>query len=320
MMRALLPLLLSLALGVASIPASAADALLRSRVVVEGESVTLGDLFDNAGERSTVKVMRAPPPGQRVTVDNDWLAHVALVNGITWHPRGLFEDAVIERAGIAVPHDQILAKLQDALAQQGAPPDSLIESDLGNRQVVLPIGVTPSIAVRDLFYDRDGARFSANVTIFGANGGNDTTRLVIAGHLYPTVQIPVLSRQIGRGDVITTQDIAWLKLRQDAVRPSFIADPDLMIGMTARQNLRAGQPLSAGELQKSLAVQRGAIVTMLLNYRGMELIGQGRAVDQGAVGDVIHVVNTHSNLTVEGTVVSTNQVRVSITGPIASAN
>src|SRR5579871_6181691 len=96
-----LALATTLLIGVtlASAPAAAAGVLLRAHVLVDGPMVTLGDLFDNAGERADVPVLRAPPPGQHITVDVDWLTHVALVNGLSWKPRDLFDEASIERVG-----------------------------------------------------------------------------------------------------------------------------------------------------------------------------------------------------------------------------
>lgn len=300
--------------------AASAEALLRPRVVVEGSTVTLGDLFDNIGEKSSLPVMRAPAPGQRINVDNDWLAHVALINGITWHPRGLFEDAVIERAGQVIGRERILARLQSALADHGAPAEFLVETDDHNPQMVIPVGVAAQLEVRDLFYDRDAKRFTASVAVPDQSTAHDAGRIMISGHLVPTLAIPVLARAINHGDIVNASDIAWIKLREVEVRATIVTDPGLVVGMTAKQNLRAGQPLAIADFQKPLAVARGALVTMVLNHGGMALTAQGRAVDQGSLGEVIRVTNTHSNLTVEATIIGSNQVRISLTGTVALAN
>jgi flagella basal body P-ring formation protein FlgA len=301
-------------------PAANAEALLRPRVVVEGATVTLGDLFDNIGQKSSLPVMRAPAPGQRLNVDNDWLAHVALINGITWHPRGLFEDAVIERAGVVIGRERILASLQSALIERGAPTEFLVETDDHTPQMVIPVGVAAQLEIRDLFYDRDAKRFTASVAVPDQSSAHDAARIMISGRLVPTVAIPVLSRPINHGDMVNASDIAWIKLREADVRAAMVTDPGLMVGMTAKQNLRPNQPVSIADFQKPLAVTRGALVTMVLNHGGMALTAQGRSDDQGSLGDVIRVTNTHSNLTVEATIIGTNQVRVSLTGSVALAN
>jgi len=306
-----LPLLIGAVVGAA--PAAAGTALLRSHVLVDGPMVTVGDLFDNAGERANVQVLRAPPPGTHITVDTDWLSHVAMVNGVSWKPRDLFDEAVIERTGQVIGRDQIVANLQAALVERGAPADSTIELESRTQQMVVATDAAANVTVRDLFYDRAGNRFSATVAA-------GDSRLPVAGKLYATIEVPVLNRAVGRGETISAEDITTVKVREDMLRPSALTDMGAIVGMAAKIALRPNLPVTGADLQRPLAVARGALVTLVLNYRGMSLTAQGRAVDQGSLGDTVRVTNTHSNLTVEGVIDGTNRVRVSMTGPVALAN
>ena len=48
-------------------PAAAAELVtLRSDIVVEGATITLGDMFDGAGALAATRVARAPAPGEPV--------------------------------------------------------------------------------------------------------------------------------------------------------------------------------------------------------------------------------------------------------------
>jgi len=295
-------------------PAAAASAMLRSHVLVDGPMVTVGDLFDNAGARANVQVLRAPPPGQHFTVDTDWLSHVALINGVDWKPRDLFDEAVIERTGQVIGRDQILANLQAALIERGAPSDAGIDIESRSQQMVVATNSAADVTVRDLFYDRAGNRFSATIAAGDA-------RLAVSGHLYPTIEVPVLNHAVNRGETISAADITMTRMREDQLRPGVLTDVGAVVGMAPKMGvLRPNVPMAAADLQKPLAVSTGALVTLVLNYRGMALTAQGRAIDQGSLGDTIRVTNTHSNLTVEGVIDGTNRVRVSMTGPVALAN
>ena len=296
----------------ASAPASAA-ALLKSHVLVEGPMVTLGDLFDNVGDRADVPVLRAPPPGQHISVDTDWLSHVALVNGVSWKPRDLFDEADIQRTGQLVGRDQIAANLHDALMQRGAAGDFTVELESRNQQMVVATTDAANVTVRDLFYDRAGNRFSATIAA-------GESRLPVSGRIYTTIEVPVVTHAVGRGETVSAEDITMIKMREDLLRPATITDPGAIVGMAAKVPLRANQPLGNADLQKPLAVTRGALVTLVLNYQGMALTAQGRAMDQGSLGDTVRVTNTHSNLTVEGVIDGTNRVRVTLAGPLALAN
>ncbi|PKU26010.1 flagellar basal body P-ring formation chaperone FlgA [Telmatospirillum siberiense] len=315
MNRALLPLAFAFSLVASS---AYAGALLRPNVVVDGEVLKLGDLFDNVGAKAEVAIARSPAPGRRATLDADWLQRVAMMNGLDWRPQNAFEQAVVERAGVTLTHDQIEAELLSALAGQGVAGDCQIE--LANRaaQIVVPVGVDLRIGVRDLFYDSRYKRFTATVEV-PANSPS-ATRLRVTGRVFQTIDIPVLNRQATRGDVITQRDLTWMKMREDVVRRDVAIDPTQIVGMTPRQTIRSGQMVSTADLQKPVAVARGALVTMVLKYGSMSLSTQGHAVEQGSVGDLIRVTNSHSNLTVEGRIEGPNVVSVSLNGATALAN
>lgn len=316
MKRFVLPLAFALCFAAG---AAEAGALLHPNVVVDGDVVKLGDLFDNVGAKADVAVARAPAPGRRAVVDADWLQRIANMNGVDWRAENVFEQAVIERSGVTVTHDQIEAELLSALASQGvSPANSQIE--LANRaaQIVVPIDAQLQIGVRDLSYDSRYKRFTATVEV-PANSPS-ASRMRVTGRVIQTVDVPVLARQIGRGDVINAHDITWTKVREDAIRRDIVVDADQLVGLTPRQTLRSGQMVSTSDLQKPIAVARGALVTMVLKSGTMMLSAQGHAVEQGSVGDVIRVTNSHSNMTVEGKVEGPNMVSVSLAGTTALAN
>ena len=303
--------LLALAFGLIWQPALA-DALLRPNIVVDGEMVKLGDLFDGAGDKFDLSVARAPAPGRRIVVDADWLQRVANMNGLAWRPENVFEQAVIERSGVTITHEQIEPALVAALVGQGV--GGSIQVVLANRgaQMIVPVNVTPQVGVRDLLYDNQYNHFTALVEV-PADAPN-ATRIRVSGRVVRTVEIPVLAHPVSSGAVIGARDVTWVKMRQDAVRRDVITTLDQLIGLTPRQTLRSGEMVSTSEVQRPVAVARGALVTMVLRYGAMSLTAQGRAIEQGSVGDVIHVTNTHSNLSVEGRIDAPNVVSVSLGG------
>ena len=158
----------------AAAPAAASGALLRNHVLVDGPMVTLGDLFDNAGERANVQVLRAPPPGQHITVDTDWLSHVALVNGLSWKPRDLFDEASIERVGQVIGRDQIVANLHDALVTRGARGDFSVELESRSQQMVVATDAAANVTVRV-------TNTHSNLTVEGVIDGTNRVRVSLSG-------------------------------------------------------------------------------------------------------------------------------------------
>ncbi|MTJ82614.1 MAG: flagellar basal body P-ring formation protein FlgA [Telmatospirillum sp.] len=306
------------AVSLAAAPALAGTAVLRNNVVVDGDILKLGDLFDNVGSKADTAIARSPAPGRRAILDAEWLQRVAVTNRIDWQPQNAFEQSVVERSGVTISHDQIEMEILAALADQGVPADAQIELANRTATLVVPVGANAQIGVRDVLYDQRYKRFT--VTVEAPVNSPSATRIRLAGRVFQTTEVPVLSHPVNRGDVITKQDITWNRVREDNVRRDVITDASQMIGYTPRQMLRPGQMVSTADIQKPLAVLRGALVTMVLKSGTMSLSTQGHAVEQGSVGDVIRVTNSHSNLTVEGRIEGTNLVSVSMNGATALAN
>ena len=290
-----------------------AGALLRPNVVVDGDVVKLGDLFDNVGAKADVAVARAPAPGKRATLDADWLQRVAdderRRSGVR---RTSFEQAVVERSGVSVTHDQIEAELLVALADQGVPADSQIE--LANRaaQIVVPIGVPLQVGVRDLFYDSHYKRFTATVEVPANVAQRHSACGSPAGSSRPSTFRSWPARSAGAMSS-RRSDLTWIKVREDAVRRDILTDADQIIGLTPRQTVaRRPDDLDEPTCKSRSPSPRGALVTMVLKYGAMSLTAQGHAVEPGSIGDVIRVTNSHSNLTVEGKVEAPNLVSVSL--------
>jgi len=87
------------------------------------------------------------------------------MNSVDWRPQNAFEQAVVERSGIVIAHEQIEAELMTALAGQGVPANSQIELANRSAQIVVPVGVAQQLGVRDLYYDNRYKRFTATIEV-----------------------------------------------------------------------------------------------------------------------------------------------------------
>jgi flagella basal body P-ring formation protein FlgA len=316
----------ALAAVLLSIPVWAGTALLRPVAVVNGDDIRLGDLFDGVGDKANAVVARAPAPGHKAIVDADWLHRVAMINGIDWNTDNPFLELVIDRPGMTIGQDRIRQEIAAALADKGVSADAQI--DIANRdmRLVIPTNAPPTIAVRDLVYDETTQHFSALIEA-PADAANPS-RISVGGTVRTMIDVPTIAHPIGRNEVIAARDVVFARMRKDAVRKDAVLDIDQIIGMSPRGTMRTGQTISLAELQKPTMVARGALITIMLKEGSMTLTVQGRANEPGAIGDVIKVTNTRSNLVVPARVEGPNLVSVGIgvnavpaaTGGLALAN
>jgi flagella basal body P-ring formation protein FlgA len=95
--------------------------------------------------------------------------------------------------------------------------------------------------------------------------------------------------------------------------------PDQVIGMAAKIALRSGQAVRTDDLVKPQIVQRNEAVTIYYQVPGIMLTVRGKAVEGGAMSDVIGVLNIQSNRTVQATVIGPGRVTISAAGPLMAS-
>jgi flagella basal body P-ring formation protein FlgA len=92
-----------------------------------------------------------------------------------------------------------------------------------------------------------------------------------------------------------------------------------VIGLAARNNMQPGRLLRARDLMKPQIVQRNETVTLVYRMPGIMLTVRGKALEGGADGDTISVLNEQSKRRLQGVVVGPGRVLVgSGTAQVAS--
>ncbi len=297
-------------------PASAAA--LRSDFVVEGDIVRLGDLFEDAGPKADAPVMYSPAPGRRVTLNAAWLSQVARAFQVAWRPFSQSDHIIVERAGKSVTAAEYLPPLRRALQAQGMPEHADIELNNRNLKISLALNIPSTIEVRNATYDHNTGLFSALLLVGGDS--QDAQRITAQGRAFATTAVPVLRRQFSAGEIIRKDDIDIVYRRDETVGRDVIADAKQLVGRTPQYRVRAGDLVRLTDVRAPLLVSRNSQVIIRLEWGAMTITAQGKAVDEGARGDVIRVQNLQSNKTIEATVAGPDLVMVSMGPRLAASN
>jgi flagella basal body P-ring formation protein FlgA len=309
-----LALVFGLLLGPGPVAAAAArtpvatPVLLKKSVVIEGAVLRLGDLFEGLAEAADTAIARAPAPGRRVELDARWLAAVATGYGIDWRPASALDSVVVRRASQVIDSARIEAALRDALAERGVTGDLSIVLDNPALSLNLPLDAAPSLGFAGLAHDPASGRFTAH--LMAPAGTAPLARATVTGRVVRMVEVPVLRRRAMPGEVIARGDIDWQRRRADRLAGNLVLDPGRLVGKSPRRAIRAGEAVRAGDLREPVLVPRKSLVILRLETDRMVLTAQGRALEEGAGGQVIRVMNTKSNTVVNGVVVAAGTVRV----------
>jgi flagella basal body P-ring formation protein FlgA len=134
--------------------------------------------------------------------------------------------------------------------------------------------------------------------------------LRLAGKVDDTIELPVATSRLPAGAVLRADDVHMARVRVSLVHGEVVRRADDAVGMQLRHQLAAGLPLMRTELTQPSMVQKGARVLMQFDSPGISLTGQGQALEAGAIGERIRVLNPVSRAVVEAEVTGPNRVRV----------
>ena len=305
---------LAISLMLAALPAAADRAevagpvRLKPQVVVEDAVLRLGDLFDGLGALAETAVARAPAPGDRVELDARWLSALADGYGLAWRPESALERTVVARASQTIDSPRIEAALREALAARGLAGDFSIVLDNPRVRLHLPVTAEATLGFAGLAHDPASGRFTARIV--APAGATPLATATVTGRAERMTEVPVLRRRTAPGQVITRGDIDWLRLSAKRLAGNIVVDPANLIGKSPRRPIRPGKPVRATDLREPVLVPKNSLVVLRLETERMVLTVQGRALQDGASGEVIRVMNTKSNTIVTGVVAESGIVQV----------
>lgn len=125
-------------------------------------------------------------------------------------------------------------------------------------------------------------------------------------------KVLVTRRQLNKGEVLTAADIKLEKHDLAKLSYGYYEDINNGIGMKLKRRVLAGTVLTPAMLKKPQVVRRGQNVTLLAQSGRMSVRMSGKALDNGAVGERIKVMNIKSGKKLEGTITSSGEIEVDI--------
>ncbi len=297
--------------GVLATEISPREISLRTSVIVESEYLTLEDFFGISDERASTRIARSPKPGRTATFEAKWLYRVARSYKIDWRPMSLATRVIVERASQEIYRDQIEDALIASLREKGV--DGKIEITM-RRLIKIHVATNQlaSVGIERLAYEPGSGRFIANLTA----PANDPSgqRYRVGGRVHRLKTIPVVNKRMRRGKEIRQNDIEWINVRVSKIPQDIVMDEEDLIGMAAKRTITKNTPIRYAYIRKPILIKRGSLVTINLTTPVMRLTAQGKALQEGSIGDTVQVKNIQSKQKIEARVTGVNKVAVVLLG------
>ena len=304
-------LIAALVLVLAASTRVAGAAQPRTIRVVTSATVKLSDLFTGLEPGQDCEIGPGPVPGGRITVEQPQLAAIAEQFGVEWQPGLMPAQVVIERKSRVVDHDAVVALIRSSFGRSEALHDLDVKLS-SDAPIMVPAEMTASPQVETMDYDSNTGRFVAGL-LFQASGA-DAARVHIAGTAMEMVEVPVLTRIMGAGSIVEGPDLQLQRLRKRLVGDGTLLNAENAIGLALRRQMMPGVPILIKDLGRPTLVSRGMTVLLRLDAPGLSITAKGEAIEAGALGERIHVLNLTSRAILMAQITAAGVVQVDVQG------
>jgi flagella basal body P-ring formation protein FlgA len=307
MMKTTLALALALLAALLSASTALATPTLKGDITVNKAIVTVGDMFEDAGNLAETGIFMAPSPGTTGVVPLADVERAAALVGLTDFENVGFTRVRVMRASTLVDAAML---------------DSLIDADLARRGIVSK-DVTAELRfdVSNVSYNAEAVTNPASLVSLRYTPGNGafTARFTIAGIDQPvdlggSIQLmtraPRLAATLPSGSILTESDFEFADVPLATADAGGYADLSQLIGKQLVRQARGGIMLKATDVADPKVVTRNTLVTVLLKSGPMTLTIKGTALTTAAVGEPVDVLNTVTKKILHGVARSDGAVEI----------
>jgi flagella basal body P-ring formation protein FlgA len=116
------------------------------------------------------------------------------------------------------------------------------------------------------------------------------------------VPVAVTSKPVARNQKLSKSDVTLEDRDISKLNRGYYSKIDEIAGLITRHQIRSGIVIDPGQIRPPYLVQRGQTVRIVAKTPTYEVAMHGKALSNGALGEVVRVKNTKSNRVVEGVV------------------
>jgi flagella basal body P-ring formation protein FlgA len=293
----------------------AVAATLRPQVDVSARTVTVGDMFTDAGKLATEPLFLAPAPGTSGTVSVADVRLAAARAGLADFDDAGARNVRVTRLAVPVDAATLTSLMTADLKARGvlAAGVSLQASFDTGLNGLSAAAVADPVQLVNLRFTPETGLFAARFSLAGIDRPLDIT-----GRLDQMVLAPQLDATLAAGTLLKASDIVMQKVPLRFVENGNIATIDQLVGKQLQRQSRAGMVLKVSDVADPQLIARNDVVTVYLHSGPLTLTIKGTALNAASLGQPVSVLNSASKRIVHGVARTDGAVEVT-TAPLSVA-
>lgn len=292
--------------------ASSENVALSGKTLIDGDVVTVGDLFLNTGSHAGYVLAPAPKAGDKLVLTKADFERVAQAFRLDWKAPASMPSVALERNASLVTIEAITKALNESDLKNQIKDDA--KFTLNN--IFEPVAVHGKdkleLVIKDENFDPEHEVFSATLQIM--NKAGLVKEVALQGIATPIVAVPVLRYPLAAGSVISANDLVEVDYPKNQIRSDLVLFKSELVGMTVRRGTQANTVISRSDVSPPVMVKRNELVTVTYTSGAIQLSTKARALSAGTRGDIINFINVTSKKPFEAKVTGPQQAEVNLDG------
>lgn len=209
-----------------------------------------------------------------------------------------------------ISYQQLQSQIEQALVEAGA--GDAVQASISN--IPQPLFASSddaplSASVSFIHFDDRTQRFEAEISLYERSENLIRTQ-TLSGRFSSLHKVPVLSRRIAAGEIITADDVRMERFADNRLRHNAIYDEAALVGMAARRSIREGMPVAQHEVEAPRIVRKGDLIALHYRSANLEIKTVAEAMEDGALGNAISLRNTDSGQMLRATIIGSGQAEI----------
>jgi flagellar basal body P-ring formation protein FlgA len=294
--------------------------LFKSRAIVSGDWIRVGDVADLRGLRSPLAaeikrlpIKEAPEPGETTVVTRREIdsALEAVPERIRrpWEPAP--PEITVVREGRLLGAEEI-GRIIEGHIRKNLPGENIqvaVREIRNFEEVTLP-SEARSCKVWISEPPRKGGWVQANLVFVG--NGKELRRMTVNALVDLYQKVVVAERYLKRHQEIQSEDLRVMPLNIQQLPADAVTNPQEVLGKRLIVNLNGREPIRSSLLEIPPLVKKGDVVTIIVERNSLRISCLGEIKEAGRKGDRVKLVNLGSKKELFGRVVDAGTVQVDV--------
>lgn len=154
--------------------------------------------------------------------------------------------------------------------------------------------------------------YRSNVSVKMQCTGSKPWAIYVPARIDTFAEVATISKSMGRGDVLSREDIELTLMDTAQAGYGYISDPERLIGMELKRRLQVGSAIRLSHVRAAEIVSKGEKVVLEATTGSVTVVTNAEALASGQLGQQIRVRNSKSEREVDAVVVAPGRVKVTL--------